>query len=365
MSLTEEAERIRARMQSEDVVRVSIALFGQPGAGKSSLINRLTGQRLAREGVKNDITTDRQEFQWNGLTLVDLPGYDTEKFPADEYLARFGVLDFDLLLCVFDGKFHEADSALFQEVTRRGKVCLFVRNKHDTLWQEDREVEDLECEVTENVVQQIGEDHPVFFTSCRLNTGLAELETAIRTRLDPAKKDRWVRAAKAYTREFLEEKRELCERRLTWAAAASAASGTIPIPGANLAVDVPVLVSFFKFVRDTYGLTDAVLTTKEYALPTLAPLVNGVVRFASTEGVVLLLKQSSALVTAEQISKYIPFVGSVIAASLGFLITRRVGSSYLTDCHRLAEVVLDARLKALPGRRRRPAPALTTPTVSR
>jgi hypothetical protein len=49
MSLFDEAQHIRAKMQAEDCVRVSIALFGQPGSGKSALINRLVGQRLAPE----------------------------------------------------------------------------------------------------------------------------------------------------------------------------------------------------------------------------------------------------------------------------------------------------------------------------
>lgn len=194
-------------MQADDGVRVSIALFGQPGCGKSSLINRLIGQRLAAEGVQNDVTTERKEYEWNGLTLVDLPGYDTARFPAGEYLARFKVLDFDLLLCVFDGKFHAADTALFHEVNRRGKTCLFVRNKHDTLWQEGKEVPDLEREVATNVAEQVGGPQDVYFTSCRLNTGLGQLELAIKAQLEPAKQERWVRAAKAYTAEFLDQKK--------------------------------------------------------------------------------------------------------------------------------------------------------------
>ena len=65
------------------------------------------------------------------------------------------------------------------EVTRRGKTCLFVRNKHDTLWQDDKGLAELEEEVAASVAGQVGERHPVYFTSCRLNTGLADLEQAI------------------------------------------------------------------------------------------------------------------------------------------------------------------------------------------
>lgn len=348
MSMIEAAERIRERMQSDDAIRVSIALFGQPGCGKSSLINRMTSQRLAVEGVRNDVTTERRDYEWNGLTLVDLPGYDTAMFPANEYLARFQVLEFDLLLCVFEGKFHKADTELFHEVTRRGKTCLFVRNKHDTLWQDDKEMAELEREVVDNVAAQVGDPHPVFFTSCRLNTGLGELEQAIKARLEPAKQERWVRAAKAYSQEFLEEKKRLCDQRVTWSAAVAAASGTIPIPGANFAIDIPVLLSLFRFIRETYGLTDKVLATKEFAFPALAPMVNSVVRYASNEGVLVLFKEFSGMVMAEQVAKFVPFVGTVIAASLGFAITRKVGGYYLRDCHKLAVAVLDNQLKALP-----------------
>jgi small GTP-binding protein len=345
MSMSEAAEQVRQRMAAADAVRVSIALFGQPGCGKSSLINRLTGQKLALEGVRNDVTTERQEFEWNGLTLVDLPGYDTAKFPAGEYLARFRVLDFDLLLCVFDGKFHKADTELFHEVARRGKTCLFVRNKHDTLWQDGTAAAELEREVVETVAEQVGGRPPVYFTSCRLNTGLGELEQAIKACLEPAKRERWVRAAKAYTQEFLQEKKKLCEQRVTWSAVVAAASGTVPIPGANSAIDIPVLLWLLKFIRETYGLTDQVMTAKEFAVPALTPMVNGVVKYASTEGVVLLLKEVGGLVVAEQVSKFVPFVGTVVAASLGFAIVRKVGNMYLGDCHRLAEAVLTCRLK--------------------
>ena len=347
MSLNEAAERIRAQMQAEDAVRVSIALFGQPGCGKSSLINRLTGQKLALEGVRNDVTTEAQEYEWNGLALVDLPGYDTAKFPAGEYLARFKVMDFDLLLCVFDGKFHKADTELFHEVARRGKTCLFVRNKHDTLWQDGMDLGELEREIAENVCEQVGGNHPVYFTSCRLNTGLGELEQAVKVQLDPAKQERWVRAAKAYTQEFLEEKKRLCEQRVKWSAAVAAASGTIPVPGANFAIDVPVLLTLFKFIRETYGLTDKALAASEFAVPALAPLANNVVKYACTDGVLILLKEFSGMIVAEQVVKFVPFVGTAMAASLGFAITRKVGNYYLGDCHRLAETVLQHQLSMI------------------
>jgi hypothetical protein len=51
------------------------------------------------------------------------------------------------------------------------------------------------------------------------------------------------------------------------------------------------------------------------------------------------------MVIAEQVAKFVPFVGTAIAASLGFALTRQVGKMYLNDCHKLAAAVLDRQLK--------------------
>ncbi len=349
MTIIDEALRLRQQIQAEDDVSVSIGLFGQPGAGKSSLINALIGQDLSAVSVRNDTTTGREEYKWNGLTLVDLPGYDTKRFPADKYVSQFGILDFDLLLCVFDGKFHAADTTLFHDIMSRGKVALFVRTKHDALYQPDKSVAELEDDVTANVAEQIGSAHKVFFTSSRNRHGLDQLERAIRDKLEPAKRDRWLRATKAHTDEYLSEKKVLCERRVVMAAglalASGAASAFVPIPGANLAVDVPVLMNLFQFLRETYGLTNF-NTIHLRATPMMAPAVNSVVRYATTDGILLLLAQFASKQTAQNLAKFIPFVGSAIAGTVGFGIVYQAGHSYLAVCHQVAESILHRELDA-------------------
>ena len=130
---------------------------------------------------------------------------------------------------------------------------------------------------------------------------------------------------------------------MLWSSAVAAASGTVPIPGANFAIDIPVIISLFKFIRETYSLTDKALSTTEMAVPALAPLVNNVVKYASTEGVVLLLTEYSGAVIAEQVSKFVPIIGTAVAASLGFAVVRKIGNLYLRDCHRLAEATLESQ----------------------
>jgi uncharacterized protein (DUF697 family) len=182
----------------------------------------------------------------------------------------------------------------------------------------------LENDVSANVAQQIGAAHRVYFTSIRDPIGLDELERAIRDNLEPAKRDRWVRSIKAYTEEFLSEKKSICERRVTLAAGASLVSGAagalVPVPGANFAVDVPLLMSLFKFIRDTYGLTNFESLT-ERAAPLVGPAADAVVRYATRDGVLSLLARFASSEVAQNLAKFIPFVGAAIAALFGFGIT--------------------------------------------
>ena len=183
------------------------------------------------------------------------------------------------------------------------------------------------------------------FTSCRNSYGLAELNEEIQHNLGEAKRERWSRGAKAYSQEFLLRKKAACERYVALAAGASAANGLNPIPGANIAVDISILMKLFKEIRDAYGLDDTRLSTlAQSALPAVGRLANQVTRFATEQGILMLLKSVAGRQAAKQLMSYIPFIGQAIAAGLGYAITSNAGTSYLEDCHELAKEVLDNKL---------------------
>src|SRR5690606_19643853 len=103
----------------------------------------------------------------------DLPGYGTSKFPADTYIEKFEVRDYDIFLCVFDGKFTSSDDAMFFAEIRRGeRPCLLVRNKLDTLWEPGKTVAQLQDVVREDARKQCSQDAEVLFTSTRTGDGL-------------------------------------------------------------------------------------------------------------------------------------------------------------------------------------------------
>jgi len=326
--------------------KVNVALFGQPGSGKSSLANQLLGREHAKVGVGTDTTVEASWYEWDGVLLCDLPGYDTTRFPADKFPDQFGAFSFDLYLCVFEGKLHASDTRFFRELASQHRVCLFVRNKVDALWQEGKSEDELRAEIVQDVRQQTRDPNAkVFFTSCKTGAGIPELQSAIFEHLDEAKRDRWARAAKGKSEAFLREKHAACQTLVHIYAGLAAANALNPIPGVDVAVDAGLLLVLFKEIRDDYGIGDAALRKVEVLVPTLAPVVNDVLAWATKEGVMLLLKRFAARETTKEVAKYIPIVGQVIAASLGFWITKSAGSHYNDKCFEIAKALLQAELR--------------------
>jgi GTPase len=119
----------------------TVAVVGSPNAGKSTLINRLTGTRTAVVHEEPGVTRDRKEIdlEWRGrrLVLVDTGGYDTHPDQpfALEVRAQVeaAVADADLVLFLVDGRTGLlADDHEIAAVLRRSRTpVLLVANKID------------------------------------------------------------------------------------------------------------------------------------------------------------------------------------------------------------------------------------------
>jgi GTP-binding protein EngB required for normal cell division len=346
MTLQQEAERLRAELEKLDQVRVRVALFGQPGAGKSSLINALVGREVAVTGERTDTTVDAHSYHHDGVVYTDLPGFGTTRFPADTYWERFKLDEQDLLLCVKDSKFSDADDRMFfEQLWTRGKVCLFVHNKSDTLWSNTKTTEEIRAELSRDLEERLApRTARLVFASCRTKEGLDELERAIGDYLPDAKRERWERAAAAYSEEWLQRKRAIIQREVYIGAALSAINGFNPIPGADLAIDLSALAGLLVRIRNHYGLSDARLERYLQFAPAAKALTDKVLKYATREGLLLLLKRFASRQLEKQVTKYIPFIGQAVAASVGYGITLQVGFEFLDTCHELALQVMKAEL---------------------
>ena len=118
-----------------------VAVVGSPNAGKSTLVNRLTGTRATVVHETPGVTRDRKEIEveWTGhrLLLVDTGGYDTT---ADAPFAghireqvEHAIAAADVVLFILDGRAGPlTDDYAIADVLRRAKApVVVVANKMD------------------------------------------------------------------------------------------------------------------------------------------------------------------------------------------------------------------------------------------
>ncbi|MBF0528844.1 MAG: hypothetical protein HQK55_06170 [Deltaproteobacteria bacterium] len=243
------------------------------------------------------------------------------------------------------------DSIFFNYLKKNGKVCIFVRNQHDNIWQDGKEIYELAREISEDTCNQVRSLEQVYFTSCRTGQGIKELSEAIYHSIGEANQGKWLKSAKAYSIDFLDKKKRECQKYVLYFAGIAATNALNPLPGVDIGIDVAVLVELFIYIRKSYGLTDQRLNSNEHMYHALTPLANKVIKYSTKQGILLLLEKFADKQIVKSVTKYIPFVGQLIAATIGFGITRSAGMSYLEDCHDLAKNYLEEELKFNNGSR--------------
>lgn len=160
----------------------TLAIVGRPNVGKSTLFNRLVGQRRSIVGDEPGITRDRiyGSVEWNGrsVRVIDTGGivpHEKEHIPAEIYSqAKVGIEEADAVILVVDGRapLTAPDIELTRILQRSGKPLLLAINKMES--------ERAEHESSE--VQRLGVKES-FFVSAEHGIGVAELLEAAMTKL--------------------------------------------------------------------------------------------------------------------------------------------------------------------------------------
>ncbi|MFN2377100.1 MAG: ribosome biogenesis GTPase Der [Candidatus Binatia bacterium] len=131
--------------------RVRVAIVGRPNVGKSTLFNRLLGQRRAitldQPGVTRDPIVEPVEWEGLALDLVDTGGLRGEADIAladrvHEHTVR-AIAVSDILVVLFDAKagLNPLDRETVELVTRSGLPAVYVANKGEGRAGEDAALE--------------------------------------------------------------------------------------------------------------------------------------------------------------------------------------------------------------------------------
>ena len=352
------AEKCREKLEGFETAEVKCGITGPSGSGKSSLINAIFGEKIAAVGVV-ETTSREQEFthEGKGLILVDLPGIGTPNWPTETYIERLKLLTYDSFLLVTTERFTENDVFLYRELTSRGKPCFVLRNKfdraiedglHDNGLSAEEVRRQIEADIRANLLPASPER--IYLTSGRhpakydLGCNLNDISEA----LSGIKRSRFIADMASYTEESLKKKRELALELMPLYAGLAAANGLNPIPGLDIAADIALLVKMGDAVAQIYGLTSKQF---EYikrllgpnAVPgLLAKIAQFAAKYLAREGILMLLKSIAKRTAAKETAKWLPFVGPLIAAGIGWKSTFMLGEQMVDEAEALAREILEA-----------------------
>ena len=147
----------------------------------------------------------------------------------------------------------------------------------------------------------------------------------------------------------LDEVRRECRKMVTNRSLAAAGAAIVPIPGADLVADIgllstmlPAISRAFELDHDSIEKLDPDIAQRVFVIA--ASMGNNVIgRMVTRKIAVGLLRRVGVRIASASVAKYVPIVGSAIAASIGFGAMKMAGNAHVEDCYRTAQALLTTR----------------------
>lgn len=356
MSLISEINKQAENLKADyEAATVKCGIIGLSGSGKSSLINAIAGEKIAKTG-STETTLEKQSYFHAGVEYVDLPGCGTQRFPQETYIKDLDLETYDCFMIITSNRLYESDTYLHTELIESlKKPCFIVRNKIDVAVEDEKQDNNLtEAETLQKVRSNIIEGlspvpEKIYLTSARYPTkwDLALLINDIGESQTGFKRDKFNAGTKAWSMNLLTKKTLVARKVVSFYSVGSAANSLTPIPGADVAVDVALLVKMSRAIQSIYGLTENQLeypvNANTNAVRQLA--AKWVAKYAVAEGIILLLKAMGKRVLIKSVAKYLPFVGTAISAGIGYTMTLKFGEDCIDEAESIAKQLIEELLK--------------------
>lgn len=202
--------------------------------------------------------------------------------------------------------------------------------------------------------QKFGHGHPCWLISNRHpnDFDFPAFSDSLLEDLEGAHQEKYIFAVQAYTEEQLRRKREVAEKHVTLFAGLSAVNGFNPIPGADIMADITLLIKMNQWILSCYKFNEEHLRREHRRTPLTSAqttIINRLIAYGSKEFIVSLLKGQATRMTGKEIAKWVPVVGQMASATLGFAMTRWLGHQLIEECERATRTLLHKSIDSRPA----------------
>ena len=126
----------------------------------------------------------------------------------------------------------------------------------------------------------------------------------------------------------------------------AAGAAVVPIPGIDLVADIgllstmlPAISRAFELDHESVEKLDPDIAQRVFVIA--AGMGNNVIgRMVTRKIAIGLLRRVGVRVASASVAKYVPIVGSAIAASISFGAMKLAGNAHIDDCYRTARALL-------------------------
>jgi GTP-binding protein EngB required for normal cell division len=357
-SIEDVVKNIQAQVELWENTEVRIAITGQSGSGKSSLINAIAGSKVAPVGFVETTMKPKEYKTENGIILVDLPGCGTANFPFETYIDDMQISSFDAIILVTANRFYEADIKLFNYVVNNLKKPIFlVRTKMDTAVRDGAEDNNLSRDevikmVLKDIIHNTDVDPSKIYLVSSKQKQISHFDTArlindISENLSDIKKGKFISESAAYSEDAIRAKKGTIIEIAKRYAYLSAANGINPVLGLNFSIDIALLVKLTNTILRSYGLMDSSIADyikKSEENGKLHGTIQGIskwlAQYATEAGIKQVLPKLALSQASKTSSSWVPLIGQAIAAGIGYKMTSYYADKLINESEEKAILAL-------------------------
>lgn len=139
-----------------------------------------------------------------------------------------------------------------------------------------------------------------------------------------------------------------CRKLVTNRSLISAGAAVVPIPGADLVADIGLLTTLLPEISKRFDLDHDQVAQLEpqvaqKVLVMAASMGNTVIGRVITKRIAIaMLRRVGIRVATASAAKFVPLLGSALAAGVSFSAMRLVGNAHIEDCYRTAAALVTA-----------------------